>query len=542
MKILLGIGAAPGLISGKTIVLESFGSTEISSFQIENVQEEIAKLKSAIRITKEDLLAEKFRMTSKLEEKELSIYDAHIGILEDVELVDLSITKIEKEHCNCDYAYESVAIEFQEMLLALNDEYLSARSQDIKEVTARLVANINNRLSENTVFDAGSILVCDQMTTHQLSMLDTSKISGIITSGGGVTDHIAIIARALGIPLVAGLKDGIQQLKTGDLLILNGNTGEVVFQPTTVQLEQYERDRQMFLEQTRKSIENSAQKAQTKSGKSIKVYANIADLSDVKSALANGAEGIGLMRTELTFSSTTQAPTEEDHYAFYRQVLEEMNGKETVIRLLDFGSDKKVPYVNQMVEENPALGLRALRLGFKFYDMLLAPQIRALLRLGKDFNLQILCPMIATVQDVKQIKNAFQAEAESLKNSRTPHDQEPSIGIMVEIPYVAFFPELFVDEVDFFSFGTNDLSQFLVAADRTNSEVSAYLDQAKEGIVKLIRNTVNVAHDKGKWVGICGELASDKSLLSDFIEMGVDEISMPPSMIPGVKEFTRTLE
>ena len=540
MKILRGIGAAPGLISGKVYELRFPESKQVLPLQIKNVQEEISKLIAAIEATKEDLLSEKDKMSSKLEEKELSIYDAHISILEDVELVNLSIAKIEQEHCNCDYAYETVSIGFQQMLLELEDEYLRARSQDIKEVTARLVANINKSSSENIVFEAGSILVCDHMTTHQLSMLETSKIGGIVTSGGGVTDHIAIIAKALGIPLVAGLKAETKLLTSGDFLILNGKTGEVFCRPNAAQIEKYEIDRKIWLEQKRKAIEKSAQKAHTKTGKSIKVYANIADLSDVKKALANGAEGIGLMRTELSFGSTTQAPTEEEHYHFYRQVLEEMNGKETVIRLLDFGSDKKVPYLDQIEEENPALGVRALRLGFKFYDMLLAPQIRALLRLAKDFELQILCPMIATVDDMKQIRKAFDEEAASLKNRETPFGT-PRIGIMVEIPYVAFFPELFVDEVDFFSFGTNDLSQFLVAADRTNNEVSAYLDQARDGIVKLIRNTIRVAHDNGKWVGICGELASDQSLLPVFIEMGVDEISMPPSLIPGIKEFIRTL-
>lgn len=540
MKILLGIAAAPGLISGKVHQLSFSEVPKLIPRQIENVQEEISKLSSAIEATKADLLAEKDSMSAKLGEKELSIYDAHIGILEDVELVDQSIAKIEQEQCNCDYAYESVALDFQQMLLDLEDEYLRARSQDIKEVSARLVAHINNSSSSTAVFEAESILVCEHMTTHQLSMLDTSKIGGIITSGGGVTDHIAIIAKALGIPLVAGLKGNIKLLKTGDLLILNGNTGEVCCQPNAAEIEEYESDRRTDLAQKRKAIENSAQKAYTQTGKSIKVYANVADLSDVEKALENGAEGIGLMRTELTFSSTTQAPTEEEHYNFYRQVLEDMKGKETVIRLLDFGSDKKVPYLDQLGEENPALGLRALRLGFKYYDMLLAPQIRALLRLSKDFNLQILCPMIATVADIKQIKEAFDKESASLKNRETPFGT-PSIGIMVEIPYVAFFPDLFVEEVDFFSFGTNDLSQFLVAADRTNSEVSAYLDQAKEGIVQLIRNTTRIAHDRDKWVGICGEMASDKSLLSEFIEMGVDEISMPPSLIPGVKEFIRTL-
>lgn len=540
MKILRGIAAAPGLISGKVHELRFSEPKQVQCVQIDNIEEEISKLRSAIALTKKDLLMEKDNMSAKLGEKELGIYDAHISILEDMELVNQSIAKIEQEQCNCDYAYDSVSIDFQQMLLELEDDYLRARAQDIKEVTARLIANIHHRSSEEVLFEAGSILVCEHMTTHQLSMLETSNIGGIISASGGATDHIAIIAKALGIPLVVGLKDDMHLLVTGEQVILNGQTGEIIYQPTAVHIEQYETDRTIWLAEQRKAIEHSSLKAHTRSGKSIKVYANIATLSDAQQALAHGAEGIGLMRTELTFSSTTQAPSEEEHYLYYRQVLEEMKGKETVIRLLDFGSDKQVPYLDQTGESNPALGVRALRLGFKFYDMLLGPQIRALLRLATEFDLQVLCPMIASLDDIQQIRKAFDQEATSLKNNEIPI-HIPSIGIMVEIPYVAFFPELFVDEVDFFSFGTNDLSQFLLAADRTNNEVSAYLDQAKEGIVALIRNTVAVAHAKGKWVGICGELASDTSLLSAFIEMGVDEISMPSSLIPGVKECIRRL-
>jgi phosphotransferase system enzyme I (PtsI) len=541
MNVFQGIAAAPGLIYGKAIRFLA-KEIDIESHKVESVDYEIERLHNAVNQAKGNLTSEKQRMSSQLGSAELEIYEAHISILEDPELKEMTISKIKDESCNCDYAFDMISKNFQQQLLALNDPYLSARAQDIKEVTSRVITIINGEAVVEKVIPDNAILVCQQLTTHQLSTIDTKKISAIISSDGGLTDHVAIISKALGIPLVVGLKGQIDVVQTGHDLIVNGHSGEVVWQPDSSQIEVFRSEAEIFAIENDKAYHKRNLEAVTKSGSSIKVYANVAEIEDVDLATENGAEGIGLLRTELTFISSTKEPSEQEHYSFYKEVLARMQGKETVIRLLDFGSDKTVDYLKQDQEENPAMGLRALRLGFKYYETLLAPQIRSLLRLASEYPVQVLCPMIATLADFVQIKNAFATESADLASQDIPHKADLEIGIMVEVPYVAFFPEVFVKEVDFFSFGTNDLAQFLMAADRANSQVANYLNDARSGILKLIEKTIKVAHKEGKWVGICGELSSDKSLLQDFIAMKVDEISMPPALIPSVKEYIRMLD
>jgi phosphotransferase system enzyme I (PtsI) len=542
MELLQGISASPGIVSGIVKKLTTTSEVLIPSFSISNVDLEKERLLKAIDEAKLSLELAKRKMARKLSSEQLEIYDAHISILEDPELLNQTIDKITIERCNCAYAFNCVSQDFQDQLLQLNDEYLSARAHDLQEVALRVLLNLSGKELEAIQIHEEVILVCDRLTTHQLSLLDTSQIKAIVTAGGGTTDHVAIISKAIGIPLIVAVGDGIEGIESGDVVIVDGNTGQVISNANETVLKRYEEQILHQKELDQIARENSGKKVQTKSGATIKIYANVGDLRDVEDAIKFGAEGIGLMRTELTFSGAFEAPDESLHYDHYKSVLERMKGKETVIRLIDFGSDKQVPFVSQEAEENPALGVRALRLGFRFYDTLLAPQIRALLRLSTSFDLHILCPMIASIDDFRQVKAAFRKEAVHLSAKGFEVNPDVPLGIMVEIPYVAIFPELYVDEVDFFSFGTNDLSQFLMAADRSNSAVSQYLNQAKEGVIKLIQKTVDVAHAKGKWVGVCGELASDKSLIKEFLRIKVDEISMPPYLIPGIKEHIRKLE
>jgi phosphotransferase system enzyme I (PtsI) len=344
------------------------------------------------------------------------------------------------------------------------------------------------------------------------------------------------------IPAVVGIKSNINKLKNNDKLILDGQEGEVIYNPNPKQLKEYKIKKYIYKEKFKKVIKNNKEVAETISGQIIKVNANIGSLDEAKKALKYGADGIGLLRTEFCFLNRKNFPTEEEQFKLYSQIISVLPKREFIIRLSDFGSDKKVDYIDQSYEQNPAMGSRALRLGFKYYDKLLKPQLRALIRLSCNNDIKILCPMISDLDDLKKIKKAIINESKDLSSSKIKINNNIPLGIMIETPNVAIMAENFVDHVDFFSFGTNDLSQFLMAADRTNENVSKYHEKAIPSIMKLIENVCKISHKKNKRIGICGEIASKKELLKKFIKIGVNELSMSPSMIPEIKESIRKIK
>ncbi len=391
--------------------------------------------------------------------------------------------------------------------------------------------------STNINLSSPKIIVLEKISTNELASIDSKKIKGIVTAEGGSTDHVSIISKAMEIPAVVGLKSKIKKLKNTDKLILNGQEGEVIYNPSREQIKEYKIKKTRYKENFKNAIKNK-KIAKTISGQIIKVNANIGSLDEVRKALKYGADGIGLLRTEFCFLNRKKFPTEEEQFKIYSEIISVLPKRDFIIRLSDFGSDKKVDYIDHPYEQNPAMGNRALRLGFKYYEKLLKPQLRALIRLSFNNNVKILCPMISDIDDLKKIKKAIIKESNNLKASKN----NIPLGIMVETPNVAINTEEFIDHVDFFSFGTNDLSQFLMAADRTNENVAKYHEKAIPSIMKLIENACNISKKKGKWVGICGEIASKKELLKKFIKMGVKEISMPPSMIPEIKQSIRKIK
>lgn len=527
---------------GEAYIIGRNHFVNIKKITVQNPKQEIDKLQQALMVAEKKLTELKEKMSGILEDEELAIYDAHIGILQDPELIDKTITQIKSECINASFALYAVANEFISELQQIEDEYIRSRIKDIEEVTGtviELLEGISNNMERP---EKQVIIVSQKLTTHQLSSLDSNLILGIITAHGGPTDHTAIISKAMGIPLIVGINEQLDSISHQTTLIVDADEGFIHVNPDHEIIDQYN-DKIHSLAQLRKSnIENSQHPAITRSGKIIKVYANIGSTMEAKAALQQGADGIGLLRTEICFMNCNSLPSEEEQFLIYKEIMEALPGKEIVIRLLDIGSDKKLPYLEIPAEDNPAMGSRALRLGFEQYEELLKPQLRAILRLLTLFDIQILCPMIATPDDLRKIKDAIQQEQSSLEQEGFYISKKIQLGIMVEIPNVALMPELFVDDADFFSFGTNDLAQYLMAADRTNTSVVDYIPKAIPGILKLIENVCRVAHQKGKWVGICGELASEKSLIKQFINMGVEELSMPPSMIPQVKALIRELE
>ena len=534
-----GIGASPGIEIGEIFFIKKNNISVIKKKSSNKPIDEIKRLKNSISILEKKILGLKKNLKNKISKENLSIYDSNIEILKDPDLIEKTTHLIKSKNYSAEYSYKYCSEEYAKVINEIDDEYLSARAKDIKEISNELIEILLGKSSTDINFSSPKIIVSENISTNEIASIKSKYIKGIVTAEGGSTDHVSIISKALEIPAVVGLKSEIKKLKNNDKLILNGQEGEVIYNPTQKQLKEYKIKKNILKEKFKNAIKKNKETAKTISGELIKVNANIGSLNDAKKALKYGADGIGLFRTEFCFLNRQNFPSEDEQLKLYTKIINVLPKKEFIIRLSDFGSDKKVDYINQPYEQNPAMGFRGLRLGFKYYDKLLKPQLRALIRLSLNYNIKILCPMISDIDDIKEIKKALINESDDLKLNKT--SQIP-LGIMIETPNVAMNAEEFIDHVDFFSFGTNDLSQFLMAADRTNENVAKYHEKAIPSIMKLIENVCNISQKKGKLVGICGEIASKKELLKMFIKIGVNELSMSPTMIPEIKESIRKIK
>ena len=534
-----GIGASPGIEIGEIFFIKKNNISVIKKKSSNKPIDEIKRLKNSISILEKKILGLKKNLKNKISKENLSIYDSNIEILKDPDLIEKTTHLIKSKNYSAEYSYKYCSEEYAKVINEIDDEYLSARAKDINEISNELIEILLGKSSTDINFSSPKIIVSENISTNEIASIKSKYIKGIVTAEGGSTDHVSIISKALEIPAVVGLKSEIKKLKNNDKLILNGQEGEVIYNPTQKQLKEYKIKKNILKEKFKNAIKKNKEIAKTISGELIKVNANIGSLNDAKKALEYGADGIGLFRTEFCFLNRQNFPSEDEQLKLYTKIINVLPKKEFIIRLSDFGSDKKVDYIDQPYEQNPAMGFRGLRLGFKYYDKLLKPQLRALIRLSLNYNIKILCPMISDIDDIKEIKKALINESDDLKLNKT--SQIP-LGIMIETPNVAMNAEEFIDHVDFFSFGTNDLSQFLMAADRTNENVAKYHEKAIPSIMKLIENVCNISQKKGKWVGICGEIASKKELLKMFIKIGVNELSMSPTMIPEIKESIRKIK
>ena len=402
-------------------------------------------------------------------------------------------------------------------------------------ISKLVIEILEDKKKSSSKINIPSIIVAEKINPNTLAELESKNLIGLITSKGGLTDHTSIIAKAMGVPYLINVENASEKIKNGDFLIIDSNEKSVKINPEKETILKYKKiisDQEI---KNRKQLLNSKDKAFTKSGKTINVMANVGSVEDGKKAFEYGADGIGLLRTELCFINSSVVPEEETHYKTYKKILETIPEKKCTLRLLDFGTDKKVSYLPVSNEQNPAIGNRALRLGFMYYESLLKPQIRSFLRLSKIFEIKILCPMITTPNDLIQVIDAIKQEQEKLNLLGEEINEIPEIGIMVEVPNVAMNPLDFVSTAEFFSFGTNDLAQFLMAADRTNEMVSHYLEQANQTVVKLIKDFAKALKPYKKEISICGELASNQSYLKEFIDLGLSSLSVTPSQIPKIK-------
>ena len=531
-----GRSASSGLVMAPLRKIYPAKALYIPDHLISDVEADFMRFKEAVDKARLRVDSWKDSMRGKLEESELALYEAYDQMLQDPELMKQTKEFIQKTKKNSFFAFQRVSEQYALSLLALDDPYLSARADDIR-MLAELVIRIGLGQEHSTEdWNEQAILLAHHLSTQQLSTIKQENLAGIVLVEGGLTDHTAILAKAMGIPLLIGVDDNVMKIADGSFSILDSESNRFIINPSKelIQLTRAQiKEKRIHWEE----VKNQAQaKAYTKSGRTLAIEANVGSLLEVEHAKENGAEGIGLFRTELAFLQQQKPLSEEDHYALYESMLSSFSGVTHTIRLLDFGSDKPLGFMELPKEENPSMGIRALRLGIRNYGSLLKPQIRALLRLSQHYSIRILCPMIASTKDCMEIKQLIKNELEDFRYQDRIELAMPPIGIMVEIPNVAIRPYEFIELADFFSFGTNDLAQFLMAADRLNGQLSVYFEDAKPTLIELIENFSRQAKASGKSVSICGEFAADTNYTEKFIDMGVSALSMAPVQIPIVKK------
>jgi len=531
-----GRSASSGLVMAPLRKIYPAKALYIPDHLISDVEADFMRFKEAVDKARLRVDSWKDSMRGKLEESELALYEAYDQMLQDPELMKQTKEFIQKTKKNSFFAFQRVSEQYALSLLALDDPYLSARADDIR-MLAELVIRIGLG-QEHSIEDWNeqAILLAHHLSTQQLSTIKQENLAGIVLVEGGLTDHTAILAKAMGIPLLIGVDDNVMKIADGSFSILDSESNRFIINPSKelIQLTRAQiKEKRIHWEE----VKNQAQaKAYTKSGRTLAIEANVGSLLEVEHAKENGAEGIGLFRTELAFLQQQKPLSEEDHFALYESMLSSFSGVTHTIRLLDFGSDKPLGFMELPKEENPSMGIRALRLGIRNYESLLKPQIRALLRLSQHYSIRILCPMIASTKDCIEIKQLIKNELEDFRYQDRIELAMPPVGIMVEIPNVAIRPYEFIELADFFSFGTNDLAQFLMAADRLNGQLSVYFEDAKPTLIELIENFSRQAKAVGKSVSICGEFAADTNYTEKFIDMGVSALSMAPVQIPIVKK------
>lgn len=540
MKRLQGIAASNGIAIAKAYRLEHPDLT-VEKQTIENPAEHVRRFQQALAKSKEELEAIQAHALKELGEDKAAIFSAHLLVLSDPELVQAVEQKIEQERVNAEFALHDVASMFIAMFEAMDNEYMKERAADIRDVTKRVLAHLLGvTISNPSMITEEVIIVAEDLTPSDTAQLNRKYVKGFTTDIGGRTSHSAIMARSMEIPAVVGTKEATATIQNGDIVIIDGLDGEVIINPTEEMIAQYEQKRAAFAAQKAEWAKLVHEQTTTKDGHHVELAANIGTPNDVEGVLANGAEGIGLYRTEFLYMGRNELPTEEEQFEAYKTVLEKMEGKPVVVRTLDIGGDKELPYLDLPKEMNPFLGFRAVRLCLDMQDMF-RTQLRALLRASVYGNLKIMFPMIATVDEFRQAKAVLLEEKEKLVAEGVAVSDHIEVGMMVEIPAAAVLADQFAKEVDFFSIGTNDLIQYTMAADRMNERVSYLYQPYNPAILRLIYNVIEAAHKEGKWVGMCGEMAGEELAVPILLAFGLDEFSMSATSILRVRSQLKKL-
>lgn len=527
-----------GITMGKVLVLRK-DQEQIRRKRVENPESEIERMRRAAEASKQQLAALYDKAVKEVGESSAAIFEVHQMMLEDEDYLDAICHVIRTEMVNAEYAAAITGDNFAAMFAGMEDEYMQARAADVKDISARLVRNLSGQGSADFSAMEPSVIVADDLSPSETVQMDKKKTLAFVTVHGSTNSHTAILARMMNIPALIGVQMDLNEISTGMTAIVDGTAGEVIFEPTEFQCSEAEKKIAGEQEKLRLLQELKGKKNETHDGRTINIYANIGSVSDVGYVLENDAGGIGLFRSEFLYLGREDFPSEEEQFQAYKQVVQMMGQKKVIIRTLDIGADKQADYFGLGKEDNPALGYRAIRICIKQPDIF-KTQLRALLRAAVYGNLSIMYPMIISAEEVRQIYAIVAEVEEELKQVRIPY-RIPEQGIMIETPAAVMISDELAQLVDFFSIGTNDLTQYTLAIDRQNRRLEDFYNPHHKAVLRMIQMVVDNAHKCGKWAGICGELGADMALTETFVNMGVDELSVAPPMVLKVREKVRAI-
>ncbi len=539
MEGLKGKSVYKGVALGKISVLRK-NDYVVKRVKVESPDTEIQRVEEAREKAKAQLQRLYEKAVKEVGEASAAIFEVHQMMLEDEDYNESIENIIRTQEVNAEYAVAATGDNFSQMFASMDDDYMKARAADVKDISERLVRNLYGGDGTDMEFEEPVIIVADDLSPSETVQMDKEKILAFVTVHGSTNSHTAILARMMNIPALIGVPMDLEQLQTGMEAVVDGFTGEVFFNPTE---EVRTRARQKIQEEQEKRsllLELKGKENITKSGRKINIYANIGSVGDMGYVLENDAGGIGLFRSEFLYIGRNELPSEEEQFQVYKQVAQTMAGKKVIIRTLDIGADKQADYLGLDKEENPALGYRAIRICLTQPDIF-KTQLRALLRAAVYGNISVMYPMITSVEEVEKIKEIVKEVKAELEQSGTPY-KDVEEGIMIETPASVMVSDDLAQHVDFFSIGTNDLTQYTLAIDRQNEKLDSFYNPHHKAILRMIQMVVDNAHKAGKWAGICGELGADTELTRTFVEMGVDELSVAPSMILRLRKIVRDMD
>lgn len=529
-KLIKGIAASDGVAIAKAYLLVE-PDLSFTNEKITDTDAEIKKFRNALEASKIELTKIRNNAEKSLGADKAAIFDAHLLVLDDPELIQPIEDKIANEKVNAPEALNEVTTQFITIFESMDNEYMRERAADIRDVSKRVLAHLLGvELPNPSMIDESVVIIGNDLTPSDTAQLNKKFVQGFVTNIGGRTSHSAIMSRSLEIAAVVGTKSITHEVKQGDMVIVDGITGDVIIDPTEDELIAYQNKRERFFEDKKELQKLRDAETVTVDGEHAELAANIGTPDDLYGVMENGAEGIGLYRTEFLYMGRDQMPTEDEQFEAYKKVLETMKDKRVVVRTLDIGGDKELPYLNLPKEMNPFLGYRAIRLCLDQQDIF-RTQLRALLRASAYGKLNIMFPMVATIKEFRDAKAILLEEKDKLTSEGQEVADDIEVGIMVEIPSTAALADIFAKEVDFFSIGTNDLIQYTMAADRMSERVSYLYQPYNPAILRLVKQVIEASHKEGKWTGMCGEMAGDETAIPLLLGLGLDEFSMSATSI-----------
>lgn len=536
-----GKGVFGAVAIGKISVFEK-QEVKVKRCHITDTENEKARIEQAKEQAKEQLQQIYEKALKEVGETNAQIFEIHMMMIDDEDYNDSINNIIESQNVNAEYAVAVTADNFAEMFASMDDSYMQARASDVKDISERLIKNLSSGNQETNKTDDKVIICASDLAPSETVSLDKEKVLAFVTANGSSNSHTAILARNMNIPAVIGVGEKfLEEIKNGETAIVDGFMGKVYIDPDSETLEAMQKKQKQDTEKKELLQKLKGKENITLDGTRINIYANIGGVDNIGAVLLNDAGGIGLFRSEFLYLENSDYPTEEQQFQAYKKVLESMAGKKVIIRTLDIGADKQVDYFHLEKEDNPALGYRAIRICLTRPEIF-KTQLRALYRASAFGNLGIMFPMITSVKELERIKEICEEVKSELRAEDVEYSENTEIGIMIETPAAAIISDRLAPMVDFFSVGTNDLTQYTLACDRQNPRLEEFCDTHHEAILRLIRMSAENAHKNGAWIGICGELASDTTLTEEFLKMGIDELSVSPAFVLKVRDTVRNID